>query len=211
MRRIAIPTIVLIISFTSIFAYAATSTENNPEILITNSESELYVSDAAFFPANSKQAVVFVPGFIFNKESWFKLAKSFQEKGIASLSISGKSVPNVQAAIKLLKEKGFQEICLIGGSSGAAAILSVLETEVKGVTTAITLSAVRGTPITDDKIKKLFVVSKEEKSFNTVQKLFADSAEPKSLKVFEGAKHAQFLFFSPNKEELTQIIIDFIK
>lgn len=196
--------------FVSAVASSAKATGRKPEIIITGSDSEFYVSDAAFFPSDSQKAVVFVPGFIFNKESWFKLCKSLQNKEVASLSISGKSIPHVKAGIAFLKNKGFKDIILVGGSSGAAAILNSLNSKIEGVTRVATLSAVRGTPITDKTIKKLFIVSKNEKSFQTVQKFYDDSTQPKSLKVFEGSKHAQFLFFSPHKDEITKLLIDFI-
>ncbi len=70
MRKSLILIIVLIFSFTSADAFAAKATGKKPETIVTNSDSELYVSDAAFFPSDSQQAVVFVPGFIFNKESF---------------------------------------------------------------------------------------------------------------------------------------------
>jgi hypothetical protein len=202
--------IVLIFSFTSAVAFAAKATGKKPEIIVTNSDSELYVSDAAFFPSDSQQAVVFVPGFIFNKESWFNLAKSLQKKGVASLSISGKSVPNVTAGIHFLRDKGFKEICLVGGSSGAAAILNTISSKVESVTKVVILSPVRGTPLSDKNIKKLFIVSEDEKLFQTVQKFYDGSSEPKSIKIFEGKKHAQFLFYSPHKDEVTQLIVNFI-
>ncbi len=207
MRKTTILTIALIFSFKSA---AFAMTEKKPEFIVTNSDSEFYVSDAAFFPSDNQQAVVFVPGFIFNKESWFKLAKSLQKQSVASVSISGKSVSNVQAGISFLRDKGFKEICLVGGSSGAAAILNTINLKAEGVTKVVTLSAVRGTPISNKNIKKLFIVSEGEKSFQTVQKFYDGSTEPKSIKVFEGAKHAQFLFYSQHKDELTKLIMDFI-
>jgi pimeloyl-ACP methyl ester carboxylesterase len=178
--------------------------------VVTGPDSGFYLSDATYFHADGIQAVVFVPGFIFNKESWFKLAKPLQKHGVASVSLSGKTVENVKAGIQLLKEKGFKEIVLVGGSSGAAAILQALSSRVEGVTKVVTLSAVRGNPIADKSIKKLFVVSKGEKSFTKVQGFYNASSEPKSLKVFEGKKHAQFLLFSQHKKELTNIMKEFI-
>ena len=44
------------------------------EIIDTGLNSNFYVSGTVFFFAKSKQTV-FSPGFIFNKESWFKLVK----------------------------------------------------------------------------------------------------------------------------------------
>lgn len=188
----------------------AASKSAKPEMITTNVDSDLYVSDAAYFHAEGKRAAVLVPGFIFNKESWFRLAKPLQKLGVASLALNAKTVDSVNAAIKLLKEKGFKEIILVGGSSGAAAVLKIMSKEVAGVTKVVTLSAVRGNPIADKNVKKLFIVSKDEKSYAKVNGFHEESAEPKTLKVFEGSKHAQFLFFSKHKKELMKILTDFI-
>lgn len=212
MKRIIsaiISSLVLCGAFQSNMATAA-PTASKPEIITTNSDSDLYISDAAYFHADSVRAVLLVPGFIFNKESWFRLAKPLQAKGVASLSLSAKTVESVSAGIKFLKDKGHKEIILVGGSSGAAAILNTLTKEVDGVTRVATLSAVRGGPLASSKIEKLFIVSKDEKSYSKVNGFYNDSSEPKSLKVFDGKKHAQFLFFSEHNAELMKILMDFI-
>jgi len=191
------------------FATAAPKSAK-PEAITTNVDSGLYISDAAYFHAEGKRAAVLVPGFIFNKESWFRLAKPLQKLGVASLTLNAKSVDSVNAAIKLLKEKGFKEIILVGGSSGAAAVLKTMSKEVAGVTKVVTLSAVRGNPIADKNVDKLFIVSKGEKSYTKVNDFYNESSEPKTLKVFEGNKHAQFLFFSEHKKELMKVLTNFI-
>ncbi len=210
------PLVRVLLSTVFVFALAQVNTVYagpkgpKPEIITTNSDSDLYISDAAYFHAEGARAVVLVPGFIFNKESWFRLAKPLQKKGVASLALSAKTVKSVVAGIELLKSKGYKEIVLVGGSSGAAAVLQAMKDEVSGVVKVATLSAVRGNPIADKGVEKLFIVSKDEKSYAKVNGFYDGSSEPKSLKVFPGKKHAQFLFFSEHKKELMNLLLDFI-
>lgn len=181
-----------------------------PEALETNSNSELYVSDAAYFDAKGPQTVIFVPGFIFNKESWYRIAKPLQKRGVASLALSGNTVEHVRAGIQQLRDRGFNKITLVGGSSGAASVLNIMNEDVEGVNKIVTLSAVRGNPVMSTDVEKLFVVSKEEKSYSKVNAFYEGSSQPKTLKVFDGSKHAQFLFFSQHKDAVSDLIMTFI-
>lgn len=181
--------------------------------LETNLDQPFYVSDAAYFKAadqSNKRAVIFVPGFIFNKESWFSLAKKLQNKNVSSLAINAKSATVVDQAIDFLNNKKYQEIVLIGGSSGAAAVLNASKNSHPKVRKIVTLSAVRGKAILAKHIDKLFIVSEGEKSFAKVQSFHKESTEPKQLKTFAGNKHAQFLFKSEHGKVLTDLIVDFV-
>lgn len=181
------------------------------ETLETNSDSKLYVSDAAFFDAKSKSAVVFVPGFIFNKESWYFLAKKLKKSGISSISLNSKSVVSINEAINFLKKKDITNISLVGGSSGAASVLQVAKkNKHKEIKKIVLMSPVRGDSINNEKIDKLFIVSKKEKSYQKVHGFYKNSIEPKKINVYDGNAHAQFLFKSKHKDEITNNIINFI-
>lgn len=187
-------------------------TAAKPEIIETGSDSEFYMSDAVYYPANGARAVVWVPGYIFNKESWGKMAKTLQSKNVASVAISGKIEQNVRQAIRELDKRGFQDIVLVGGSSGAAAVLNTMEqvTATDVVSAVVLLSPVRGNPMVDQPVRKLFIVSEEEKSFKKVNGLFEGSTEPKELMTIPGSAHAQFLFFGSDREKVTNTIVEFI-
>jgi pimeloyl-ACP methyl ester carboxylesterase len=197
--------------FTTFASFAADVAP--PENLVTNADSDLYMSDATYFPAQGAKAVVLVPGFIFNKESWFPLAKTLQEKGIASLAISGKSPNHVRHAIQQLARRGHLEVILVGASSGGEAVLNAMEqvTSVAGVRKVVLLSPVRGNPLDDSEAEKLFIASSDEKAMANVQRLFDGSLEPKSLYPVEGKAHAQFLLFGENKDKVSSMIIEFIE
>jgi pimeloyl-ACP methyl ester carboxylesterase len=178
--------------------------------LDTGPVSNLYVSDAVFYKSKGRQAVVFVPGYIFNKESWLFLAKHFQTLGVSSLSVNGNSVSSVKAAVTFLRDEGYTDIALIGGSMGAVAVMSAVEDGVENVSKMVLLSPVKDTPINNSVIKKLFVASAEERALPVVEKSFDTANQPKSIKTFPGSSHAQFLFYSPHRQQLITLVTDFV-
>jgi hypothetical protein len=170
-------------------------------------------NSAAYFYGKSGQAVIFVPGAVFNKESWFHLAERLQHLNIASLSLDGKTLYDVLSSIRVMKEKGFKKISLVGGSMGGAAILDALDRKTDVcVNKVILLAPSGGKPITSKGIKKLFIVAKDDRLgvYNDVKELYEGSSNPKNIVQFEGSEHAQHLFKGPHKEELSRLIIDFI-
>jgi hypothetical protein len=170
-------------------------------------------NSAAFFDGKGGQGVIFVPGAVFNKESWFHLAERLQHLNIASLSLDGKTLYDVLSSIKVMKEKGFKVITLLGGSMGGAAILDALDrrTDVC-INKVILLAPSGGKPIPSKGMKKLFIVAKHDRLgiYDDVIELYEGSSDPKKIVEFEGSEHAQHLFKSPHKEELSRLIIDFI-
>jgi hypothetical protein len=182
------------------------------QALETGTDSAFYMSDAAYYPADGERAVVFVPGFIFNKESWKGLATTLQEQGIASVAISAKSENPIRRAIQELVRRGHKDVILVGGSSGAAAILNTMEqvASVSVVSGVVLMSPVRGNPMDDQPVEKLFIVSEGERSFETVQKLHERSMDPKELMTIPGRAHAQFLFYGPNKAVVNAAIVEFV-
>ncbi|CUH76508.1 Alpha/beta hydrolase family protein [Tritonibacter multivorans] len=194
-------------------ALGGAASAQSKETLETGIDSAFYMSDAAYYPAEGKRAVVFVPGFIFNKESWKNLATRLQQDGIASVAISAKSEAPIRRAIQELTRRGHGEVVLIGGSSGAAAILNTMEQVVATdhVSGVVLMSPVRGNPMDDQPVNKLFIVSEGEKSFEKVQALHEGSMEPKSLMTIPGKAHAQFLFYGPDKADVEAAIVEFVK
>ena len=56
----------------------------------------------------------------------------------------------------------------------------------------------------------MFVVSKDERLFPKVNKIFDESSEPKELKVYPGPIHAQHMFKDEYGDELTNRIVNFL-
>jgi len=170
-------------------------------------------STAAYFDGKNAQIVIFVPGAVFDKESWYFLAERLQKMNIASLPLDGKTPDDVLAAIKFAKQKGFKKICLVGGSMGGAAILNALEKKSDAsISKVITLAPAGGGPIKSQSIKKLFIVAKDDSLglYPDVKKLYESSLDPKKFVEFDGSEHAQHLFKTSHKEELSKLIIDYI-
>ncbi len=177
------------------------------------SEDGLYVVQADYFKAKDKRAVILVPGARFSSSSWFFIAEKLQQMGISSISIDGSSVPNVLAAISFLKKQGFEHIALVGGSMGGGSVLSALKknknSQIKKV---VVLAPYGGEPIKDETIKKLFIVAENDNLgiFDQVKANYENSNDPKVLKIYDGSEHAQHLFKTKYKKELTELIITFI-
>lgn len=170
-------------------------------------------SPAAFFAGASDKAVVFVPGAVFDKESWYFLAERLQARHIASFALDGKTPDAVRAAVDCLKAKGFKRISLVGGSMGGAAVLNALERQAdESITGIILLAPSGGAPVDSDQIDKLFIIAKEDSPalHASVKAVYAHSAEPKTFEEIEGSAHAQHLFKTSQKELLSNLIVDFI-
>ncbi|WP_456424348.1 alpha/beta hydrolase [Lutibacter sp.] len=179
--------------------------------------------EASFFKASKNLVVIFAHGAVFNKESWYFIAEKLQKKGISSLSIDFRGYGNskkgstnkrsldILGAINFLKEKGLNQIAIVGGSMGGAAVLNALNTKTdKTITKVALLAPAGGNGIMSKSIKKLFVVSKNERLFTRVNKIYNESSKPKELKIFSGASHAQNMFKSAHREELINLILNFL-
>jgi alpha-beta hydrolase superfamily lysophospholipase len=178
---------------------------------------------AAFFNAGNEKAVIFAHGAIFNKESWYFLAKKFQENGVSALSIDfrgyGKSKGgessqkyfDILGAVDYLVQQGYKEINLVGGSMGGAAVLTALSKKtVPLISNVILLSPAGGPVLTSETIHKLFIVSKKEGLYDRVINIYRQSVDPKILKTFDGSAHAQHMFKEDYSKELAQLILDTI-
>ncbi len=179
--------------------------------------------EAAIFEASTEKVIIYAHGAVFNKESWYVLAEKFQRVGITSLCMDfrgygNSTAPNLNqkyhdilGAIDYLKDQGYSELNVIGGSMGGAAVLEALSRLDKPIITkAILLAPAGGPPIQSSFIDKLIIVSKSEGLYNRVKTIYDTSTEPKSLKEYEGSAHAQHMFKEGYAEELTELIVDFI-
>lgn len=219
----AIPKILMISLFSFIPGMSDIIAQDNFNIVNYTTEDGGEI-EAAYFDAGNKKAVIFAHGAIFNKESWCFLAEKLQDLGISSLAIDFRGYGNSTAdnlnqkyfdilgAIKYLKEKGIEEIDIIGGSMGGAAVLQALSyIQDPLIIKVILLAPAGGPPIKNPSIDKLFIVSIQEGLYNRVKSVFNDSASPKAIKEYEGSAHSQHMFKADYAGELTRLIIDFIK
>ena len=191
--------------------------------LITYTTEDGGVIEASFFKGNQDLAVIFAHGAIFNKESWYFMTEKLQKENISSLSLdfrgygnsksgnTNKRLLDILGAIDYLKEKGFNNIAIVGGSMGGAAILNALDVNIDTVIKKVVLLApAGGSPIASKAVNKLFVVSKEERLFASVNEIYNESSQPKELKIYPGSFHAQHMFKAEYSNELTNLIINFL-
>lgn len=179
--------------------------------------------EASLFKAGDDKAVVFAHGGVFNKESWYFLAEEFQRSGVTALSIDfrgygnskGGSTPkkmyDVLGAISLLRERGFEDINVVGGSMGGAAVLVALAKNSIPINKVVLLAPAGGPAITSATTDKLFVVSADERVFSGVEAIYDASAEPKHIHIYPGSTHAQHLFKTEVRDELVERILNFIQ
>ena len=175
-----------------------------------------------FFKGSKKQAVVFVHGNVFSKESWYSLAKKFQNEGIASLSFDlrgSKGLRPIQlihldvlASLNFLKDKGYKEISIVAASIGATATLQALsQNNSYPVDTIILMAPPKGPSLENNMIKKIFIVTQKDPVKDEVGQIYDKCSEPKFIKIFPGMLHAQFLFESEFKNQIEDYIVDNIK
>lgn len=191
--------------------------------LITYTTEDDGIIEASFFKAKQDLVVIFAHGAIFNKESWYFLAERLQKKGVSSLSINFRGYGNskngstnkkeldILGAIDYLKGEGFKNIAIVGGSMGGAAILNGLNIKTDfAIKKVVLLAPAGGDGIASKSINKLFIVSKDERLFSSVNTIFDESSSPKELKVYLGAFHAQHMFKAEYSNELIGLIVNFL-
>lgn len=178
---------------------------------------------AATVFTGGEQAVVFVHGEGFTKESWYPLARRLQQKKTGSLAIdlrgrgespatSGDTQSDVAAAIAYLAKQGTRRIAVVAADTGAGAVLSALQqSTTPPVTHVVLLAPADGPALTHRAQKKLFVVSSGDPARRGVDALFRASAEPKKIRVFTGGAHGQALFQSEHAGPLTELILRFLR
>ncbi|MHB1146046.1 MAG: alpha/beta hydrolase [Lutibacter sp.] len=214
--------IVLNICLTAISAQSIMAVEDGYELIAYTTEDG-GVIEASYFEGGKDYVVIFAHGAVFNKESWYFMAERLKKEGVSSFSIDFRGYGNskkgttdnrsldILGAIDFLKEKGFGKIAIVGASMGGAAVLNALGAKTDPVINRVALLApAGGVKIVTESIKKMFIVSKEERLFTAVNNIFDESAQPKELKIYPGSFHAQNMFKAEYGDELTDLIINFL-
>lgn len=173
--------------------------------------SENFESDALLYESKGKLALVLVHQSGYRKESWDELARNFQLKGITSLSLERSDVENIQAAVKYLIDRKHNKLALIGASIGGGAVLQTLQqgtpTQIQAV---ILLAPSYGPPLENNNIRKLVIVTANDKYGRYANDVYKEASHPKKLVEFSGSKHAQELFKSSHRDKVTNLILDFL-
>lgn len=211
----------IILFFTLVLTCLDATSQDNYELIQFDTKDGGSV-EAALFMASGTKAVMFAHGAVFNKESWYFLAEKFQEQGITALSIDFRGYGNSKAgstaskaydilgAVSYLRQQGYDDINIVGGSMGGAAVLDALARLSEPVAKVVLMAPAGGVPITSDMTNKLFIVSRQEGLRDRVLTIYEASAQPKQLEEFDGRAHAQHMFKEAYAERLVKMILDFI-
>lgn len=179
--------------------------------------------DATLFPANSKDAVIFAHGAVFDKTTWYDQCEKLQARNVNALTINfrgyGKSDAgdrsglhqDILGAIRYCSSNGLMRISVVGGSMGGMAILNALaEPDAPTVYKAVLLAPAGGKPLQSPDTDKLFICAEGDRLVERVKSLYRDSAVPKHVEIVPGDAHAQHLFKTEHAAAVTQTIVEFL-
>ena len=215
-------TIIFCLAFALLLGIVQHTSANNSENITGNMLFQEVIIEldgnaatrADYFAGKNPRAVIFAPGAMFSKESWHFLAARFQDLGIGSVALNSGSSPDLLNGIAFLKAKGVQKIAIIGASAGGAGVLYTLrDTHAPLVDKVVLLAPAGGPPLQNNIIRKLFIVAEDDmiSSSAEVYKLYKSSSDPKLYRELKGSDHAQRLFDSKEKENIVQLIVQFIQ
>jgi pimeloyl-ACP methyl ester carboxylesterase len=203
-------------------------------------EDDLHLSGTMYTPKAREMAVLLAhqgtPGT--DQKSWQPFAELLAEKGFAVLTFDfrgrGQSEGDlrvnrldrdVRAAIRFLRERGFDKIACVGASMGGTACMKVaLETDLEGLAViASTPSLGWPTEIRPEDypsltMPKLFICAQGDgvdvmpTSIATmVSRMYKVSPEPKALRMFPGAAHGTELFDTESGDAFRELLVDFLE
>lgn len=203
-------------------AHAEEEPAESPAIVEYRTSDNVRI-EAALFETDATRAVVLAHGAVFNKESWYPLARRLRNEGVTVLSINfrgyggsetatrqGDLHLDVLGAVKYLADAGYDHVALVGGSMGAGAILRAMEARTPAEADRIVILAGAGPPIRSEKIVKLFIATEGDPIGSAMRETYATSSDPKTLSLLEGSAHAQHIFKTDQGEELTRRIVQFV-
>jgi pimeloyl-ACP methyl ester carboxylesterase len=172
-------------------------------------------------------SVILAHGKVFNKESFYDLSEvllknkitslafDFRGYGLSKTGSSGLSGlgEDVIGAINFMKTQDFvKNITLLGASMGGNAVLNAAKLykpeEIKSVI-ALSSTFVEGVNFID--IPVHYLGSEDEKFAEGIKNMYNGTKSKKSLHLFKGGTHGQNIFATELKDELTALIISYIK
>lgn len=215
-------TIIFCLAFALLLGIVQHTSANNSENITGNMLFQEVIIEldgnaatrADYFAGKNPRAVIFAPGAMFSKESWHFLAARFQDLEIGSIALNSGASPDLLNGLAFLKAKGVQKIAIIGASAGGAGVLYTLrDTPAPLVDKVVLLAPAGGPPLQNNIIRKLFIVAEDDmiSSSAEVYKLYKSSSDPKLYRELKGSDHAQRLFDSKEKENIVQLIVQFIQ
>ncbi len=157
---------------------------------------------------SGERGVVLAHGSAFDAASWEAQATAIAEQGATVVAVEDTSPDSIEAAVAALRDEGIEDIALIGGSSGADAILQLLSDQPDLASELILISPNSAVRLEGDQ-PKLFVASEDE-SVADVSEELADSAagDENAVELLPGSAHAQNIFDTDQAEPLLDLILE---
>ena len=178
------------------------------------------------------RAVVLAHGGRFEKGSWEKQALVLVKAGFRALAIDlrgfglSKEGPqsarsdfgsplDVLAAVRYLREKGAENVSVVGASMGGDAALDAMAAAPGEIDRLVLLaSGAYGQP-EKWKGRKLFIVARDDANdagprLPKIRAQYEKAPDPKELIIVEGSAHAQFLFQTDQGERVMREILRFL-
>ena len=203
-----------------------------PETVRIASDGATLVGDL-YGTVPARRVAILVHGQQWDASGWRDIAPRFVARGVSALALnlrgydgsSGKTndfappapwspVTDLRAAKALLRERGAEQLALVGASMGGHAILaSSFEKDVECI---VSVSA-PVTPVSDDLSRritgrKLFVCADQDSLGAAAHVLHTFSVvdAPKTLLMFGGKEHSRGMFAASYGPEAIQAIVDFV-
>jgi dienelactone hydrolase len=165
-----------------------------------------------------------------DQRSWTSFAQTIAQRGFGALTFNfradrSKLDRDVRAAVRFLRDQGYQRIVCMGASMGGTASLkAAVDTDLAGVVVISSLwttgSGSTGGALRVSRedlaqltLPKLFVTT--DKDGNgvpaTMKAMYEAAPEPKALKIFPGTVHGTDIFFTPQGDEFRDLLVDFLE
>ncbi len=183
-----------------------------------------------------ERGVVLAHGGRFDRSSWAKQAQTLADAGFRVLALDFRAAVqtrageetaclydsaclavDVLAAVRYLRQSGAKTVSVVGGSlGGGAAAQATVEAAEGEIDRVVLLAHMLIDAPEKMKGRKLFIVSRDDRGSGDLSRLpgireqYEKASEPKELLILEGSAHAQFIFETPEGEQLTREVLRFL-
>ena len=181
----------------------------------------------------ARRAAILVHGQAWDASGWSDVAPRFVQRGIPALAVDlrgkGRStgttedyvpgkpwspIADLAAAKTYLRDRGAEEIALVGASFGGHVVLASSFDRDNECVVCISAPVA---PVPDELSRrihgrKLFICAKDDRSgaFANVLACFDAVSEPKLLVAFGGDEHSRAMFSAPYADDFFRELVDFV-
>lgn len=211
----------------------APAVKYSTEIVSFTTEDNIKLAGTLFFSEGDTAIVLTHMAGENDQQNWIPFAKQIASRGFTALTFdfrcygqsdcggSGDVLSrDIGAAIRFLREQGFQRFVCMGASMGGRGCVSIaFDEELAGL--VIVSGTGSGNPdkqnmanFVSPDMPKLFIVSENDKTADrtpVMTRLYESSPEPKIFKIFSGSGHGTELFNTKHGMEFREILMNFLE